>query len=573
MDNSGQRRPDGAARASQEAVASQLSENGKRVQARSLDTDVRRLQRAMVVAEAGVWEWDIASDRVELSDILRSITGIPLERISLALCEFMALVHAQDRPMVEAELRKTLESRTAHEAEFRIVRSDGRTRWVVSRGAGEYDEQGTPLRIIGVTNDVTERKLAQIALQQSEERFRTLVEATATIVWLANSDGSLKHISQTFERYTGAKVEEGLGAGWLAAIHPDDREHTLAVWGKAIATGENYETEFRLRRVDGVYRYFYVEGASLCAADGKVREWIGIVTDIDDRKQAEARLEELHKQLADSSRLAGMAQIATNVLHNVGNVLNSVNVSASLVADRVTKSKISGLTRVTALLRKHEADLATFIGSDPKGKLVPGYLSQLAEHLRAEQGETLKELDSLRENIDHIKRIVAMQQNYAKRSDVFESVNLVDLVEDSLRLNEASRDRHRIAVHRQFETVPSIRLDKHKVLQILVNLLSNAKQACDDSGRTDKQVTVQVANVEGGIKVSVIDNGVGIPAENLARIFNYAFTTRKLGHGFGLHSAALAAKELGGSLTAHSDGPGKGATFTFEVPLGAAKHP
>jgi signal transduction histidine kinase len=120
---------------------------------------------------------------------------------------------------------------------------------------------------------------------------------------------------------------------------------------------------------------------------------------------------------------------------------------------------------------------------------------------------------------------------------------------------------------REFEDVPPINVEKHKILQILVNLVRNAKYACDDSGRPDKRVTVRVTNGDGWIKISVADNGVGIPPENLTRIFSQGFTTRKGGHGFGLHSSALAVKEMGGQLLVHSDGPGRGATFTLDLPV------
>jgi len=112
-------------------------------------------------------------------------------------------------------------------------------------------------------------------------------------------------------------------------------------------------------------------------------------------------------------------------------------------------------------------------------------------------------------------------------------------------------------------------VERHKILQILINLLRNSKNACSESDRADKRLTVRVANGEGRIKISVLDNGLGIPPENLARIFNHGFTTRQDGHGFGLHSSALAAKEIGGSLTVQSDGPGQGAAFTLELPCPA----
>jgi signal transduction histidine kinase len=270
--------------------------------------------------------------------------------------------------------------------------------------------------------------------------------------------------------------------------------------------------------------------------------------------------------LVDASRQGGMAEIATNVLHNVGNVLNSVNVSTGLIVERVKKSKTPGLARVVDLLGQHEHDLAAFIAQDARGKHLPAHLAQLSTHLAGEQEALVNELDSLRRNVEHIKEIVAMQQNYAKVGGVKEMINVVDLVEDGMCLNEGSLRRHGVEVTREFEQVPPLNAEKHKILQILVNLLSNAKYACQESGRTDKRLTVRVANGEGRIRISVTDNGIGIPPENMTRIFNHGFTTRKDGHGFGLHSGALAAKEIGGSLTVQSDGPGEGAAFTLELP-------
>jgi signal transduction histidine kinase len=163
-----------------------------------------------------------------------------------------------------------------------------------------------------------------------------------------------------------------------------------------------------------------------------------------------------------------------------------------------------------------------------------------------------------------------MQQSYAKVSGVAEKIAVADLVEDAIRMNAGALTRHDISLVRDYRARPTVTVDKHKVLQILVNLIRNAKYACDEAGRIDKQMIVRVAAENSRVRISVVDNGVGIPEANLARIFQHGFTTRKHGHGFGLHSGALAAKELGGALTAHSDGPGRGATFTLE--LGIESH-
>ena len=287
--------------------------------------------------------------------------------------------------------------------------------------------------------------------------------------------------------------------------------------------------------------------------------------EIEERKRMETQVAATHKELLIASRGAGMAEVASNVLHNVGNVLNSVNVSATLVVELARKSKVAQLEKAVALLDEHAADLAGFLTAHPKGVQLRSYLRQLSQLLAREQQTAIAELESLRKNIEHIKDIVAMQQSYAKISGVIETVNVSELVEDALRMNEGALRQHDIQLIREYLDVPPISVETHKVLQILVNLIRNAEYACDDSARPDKELRLRISPTAGGVAIAVVDNGIGISPENLTRIFSHGFTTRKGGHGFGLHGGALAARELGGSLTAHSDGPGTGATFVLEL--------
>jgi PAS domain S-box-containing protein len=292
------------------------------------------------------------------------------------------------------------------------------------------------------------------------------------------------------------------------------------------------------------------------------------VVDITARKQLELKMEQTHQQLLVVSRQAGMAEVATGVLHNVGNVLNSVNVSANLVVDSVRTSRASSLAKVVELLDKHQTDLAEFLTRDEKGKQVLAFLGGLNDHLAAERAALLEELRSLTANIEHIKEIVAMQQANAHRFGVVETAQAAELMESALKMNEAALNRHHVEIIREFEEVPPILVDKHKVLQILINLLQNAKRACIQSAEQERQVTVRIRRNGGrAIRMEVADNGVGIPPKNLTRIFAHGFTTQTDGHGFGLHNGALTARQLGGTLTAQSEGSGKGATFILELPL------
>jgi signal transduction histidine kinase len=279
-------------------------------------------------------------------------------------------------------------------------------------------------------------------------------------------------------------------------------------------------------------------------------------------------LESSQTQLIATARQAGMAEIATNVLHNVGNILNSVNVSAGLLGGTLRTSRAQGLARAVQLMDEHAADLGDFLSRDARGRLLPGYLRQLAPALAAEQQGMLEELARLIRSIDHIKDVVATQQSYAGSSSIVEPLQICDLAEDALRMNGEALARHQVSVVRDFAQVPVAPLDRAQVLLILVNLISNANCAIESVMDGARQITLRVAALNGALQVSVKDSGEGIAPENLTRIFAHGFTTRKTGHGFGLHSCALAARQMGGTLTAHSDGPGRGATFTLEFPIG-----
>lgn len=286
------------------------------------------------------------------------------------------------------------------------------------------------------------------------------------------------------------------------------------------------------------------------------------------------QLRDAQSELLDSARQAGMAEIATNVLHNVGNVLNSVNISADLVARKLRTSKALGLGKAMQLINEHPDDLGTYLREDEKGKLLPGYLNQLVEAIAVEQQGLTDELAQLSKSVDHIKDIVSTQQSYAGVSSVLEPLQVSALMDDALRMNSGALNRHHVTVVKEYADVPQIMADKHRLLLIMVNLISNAKYAMSNLTDRPRQITLSIQTVEDNIlQISVKDEGEGIPAENMTRIFTHGFTTRKEGHGFGLHSCALAAIEMNGRLTAYSDGPGKGALFTLQIPLNDAAGP
>jgi DNA-binding LacI/PurR family transcriptional regulator/signal transduction histidine kinase len=280
-------------------------------------------------------------------------------------------------------------------------------------------------------------------------------------------------------------------------------------------------------------------------------------------------LAKANAELVETSRLAGLAEMATGVLHNIGNALNSVNTSTSLLADQLSKSRHGGVTRVAKLLAEHAADLGDFISRDPKGSQVPGYLAQLGTQLEAEHAATMEELQGLRGMIDHINQIVAAQQSYAQVSGIIEKTEPEEILEFALRLGEASLTRHGITVHRDYQETARISMQRQKTVQILVNLIRNAKESMDEARPPEKRLELGIQTAaDGMISISIGDNGVGIDPANMARMFSFGFSTKPNGHGFGLHNSALAAREMNGRLEVRSEGLGKGARFILTLPSG-----
>lgn len=298
---------------------------------------------------------------------------------------------------------------------------------------------------------------------------------------------------------------------------------------------------------------------------------VGALQDqIKERARAEARTRELHEQLVATSRRAGMAELANGVLHNVGNVLNSVNVSASLLLERLRTSKADGLQRAVELIERQAADLGAFLTASAQGSKLRHYLATLAAHLVDDRDALARETRDLSRQIDHMKEIVSRQQSYARVSGTTSAIRPAQIVDDVLAMQTSSLQRHDVRVVRHDRFARECELDRSRVMQILMNLVSNAKHALRDAGHGGALLEIAIdAEGDDRFRVTVTDNGVGIHPDNLTRIFAHGFTTKAYGHGFGLHHSANAATEMGGRLWAESGGPGAGATFVLELPVRA----
>ncbi len=447
--------------------------------------------------------------------------------------------------------------------------ADGRSTWVLTSKLPWRNPAGTIIGTFGISKDITALKRAEEDLQNSSDMLQALLDNIPDRIYFKNAQSRFVKVGKALVKRLGMTSPDQVVGKTDFDFHPPelarqfvhDEEHIMATGEAIIAKVEKQVGP------DGEPIWASVTKVPIYDRIGQIAGIIGISRDITALKRAEDELQQKSKELIEASRAAGMAEVATGVLHNVGNVLNSVNVAATLVSDMVRRSKAINLARLAAMLKDHGQNLSEFLTQDEKGKQIPGYLEQLGKHLADEQQTLLRELDEMRKSVDHIRDIVATQQGYAKVGGTIEPIIAVDLVEMALRMQLTALTRHDVTVNRQFSPVPTVLAEKHKVLQILNNLIRNAKQAMEANLDGKKHLTIRIApNGRGGVSIQVLDNGMGITQDNLNKIFAHGFTTRQGGHGFGLHSAALAAKEMGGSLTVHSEGLGKGAMFSLDLP-------
>ena len=444
-----------------------------------------------------------------------------------------------------------------------------RWRTAALRWRNERLEKGIAERTAALAERTVELAKSNEAIRASEYFYHSLVESLPQIIARKDAEGRFTYANPAFGEMVGRPGEQIVGLSDRDIYPPERAAKIRADDVRVMETGQVLEYENVIARPGQKKRYLQVKKVPLYAE----RRPIGVLVlfwDMTVFRETEELLRHAQQELIETSRLAGIAEVATGVLHNLGNALNNVNTSASLAADRLRKSKAPGVGKAAQLLLEQGDRLAEFFATDPRGRQLPDYLQQLAALLQEERAGSLRELEALQDSVDHIKQIVAAQQSYAHVSGLVELAPPAELVEFALRISEASLTRHHVTVVREFSPAPNVNVERHKVLQILINMIRNAKEAMGESRRSEKQLVLGIrTSPEGRVQVYVTDNGIGIAPEDLTKVFSFGFTTKVDGHGFGLHTSANAAKEMGGTLTARSDGLGQGATFILELPPGA----
>ncbi|GAB4511464.1 MAG: hypothetical protein Tsb0020_29260 [Haliangiales bacterium] len=380
---------------------------------------------------------------------------------------------------------------------------------------------------------------------------------------IANLDQIIVYLNSVDEGYD---INEIIGTHVDTLIPPEQRPKSQQAFAKVLATGTVHHFETFID-APGVERQWYSTSIAPVAEDGAApTAFVYTTTNITQQRLAEEQLKQTQEELLEASHRAGMSEVATGVLHNIGNVLNSVNVSASLMIEQVGASQLGRLNRAVSLLETHEDQLATFLSENPKGKLLPAFLRKICDELTGEQARLRRELGNLVEHVGLIRSTVTAQQSLAKLGAMIEEIEPEQLLDRALALFRIDIDNLAVQVSVTVEDPRQIAIDKQATLQILANLVRNAVESLATVA-PPRSLQLRYHTDANWLYVEVADNGAGITGDAIDKVFSHGFTTKKTGHGFGLHSSSVAAETMKGTLAVASDGEGQGARFTLKLPL------
>jgi signal transduction histidine kinase len=452
-------------------------------------------------------------------------------------------------------------------ARYRRRDPDGTVRYVQTYQRFFYDQDGKPTRTLGANVDITESQQRQAELEALSIRFGIATRAAHAGVWeWQESSDELWWDDTMYAIYAlPAETFRPTHASVVAMIHPDDLALAQAAWESALRDSGQLCVQFRVVRPDS--SIVHVDSLAVVVTDSSTahRRMVGITLDVSERVHAEQRERLLQKQLREASHQSGMAEVATGVLHNVGNVLNSLGISSSTAQARLRAAQFDRVERVATLLDAHRAGLGDFLTTDPRGQRLPEYLGALGMQLKRDAEGLQDEIDAINGHVRYLREIVQAQQSFARVGGAEEAVNVRELVEAALTLK--GQDLRDAEITRDIAEIPEVWTDRYKLLQIIVNFIANAGDAMTANESGGRRIAIRARCVHDQLEIAVEDSGVGIPADLLPRVWEFGFTTKTHGHGFGLHSAAVAAQQLGGTVAAHSAGPGQGACFSVKIPV------
>ena len=353
---------------------------------------------------------------------------------------------------------------------------------------------------------------------------------------------------------------------WLELVHPEDRDYVRANAGNGSIGRTTPNLQYRIVRPDGSVRHVESIASSTERQTGAADRIAGVTLDVTERVKSEERRYGHQQQLRYSSHQAGMAEVATGVLHSVGNVVNSLGIAHATVRRNLKSLRLDQLQQVTDLISVNRSTLVSFLTADPRGQHLPTYLPALSAQICSFVQAALAEIDTSEELLQHLRDVVSAQEVHAHVGTIREPVDLQELI-NAILVGEALELPPTVEVVRRYEDLPLIHTDRHKLLFILMNLLNNARDAVLASAGHSGRIVVRLER-EGNHALAVVeDTGVGMSPDVLSRLWRFGYTTKSNGQGFDLHNSANAAREIGATITAHSDGPNEGSRFIIRLPI------
>src|SRR5262245_46247847 len=500
-----------------------------------------RLNLAMQAGDIGMADWRIRDDVIVLSEKLVEIYGLPPDKTILRYEDWRERVYPEDLPALEELILGTFERKLQNwRIVYRIVRTDnGEVRWIESRHNVFYDAQGEPLRTTGATLDITEHKQAEETIRESETRFRQLADVMPQIVYSCPPNGKVDYANRRWYEYTGASTEQPIEDASIDALYSDDRESTLRQWRNSVETGQPFETEYRFRRKDGQYRWQLSRGIPIRDRQNRVLQWIGTMTDIHDRKEAEAVREEVLAREQSARETAEAANRSKDeflalVSHELRSPLNAILGYAVLL-------RHGGLD---AQKIKHAADVI-----EHSGKAQAQLIEDLLDTARIISGKLRLDLGP---------------------------VDLVSVIEQAVQTIRPAADAKRISLETDLPSeIGQITGDPTRLQQVVWNLLSNAVKFTPQGG----SVEARLERVDPYIRITVSDTGKGISPDFLPYVFDRfrqadASSARRYGGlGLGLALVKYLVELHGGTIDAVSGGEGQGSTFKVTLPVRAVATP
>ena len=542
--------------------------------ARNAASESAMLERLSVATQAAgiqCWEYDFKQHKVVwLEQGLEHPPTTPEAIAAAGEAMFDQILPEDDaigRDMTEAAL---VEHKPMVSTRSRRLDADGKLHHIQMYQRLFYDEHGERARALGAMLDITESIERQVELEALSIRFGIATRAAHAGVWEFRVKTSESWWNDTMYVIYGCSPEtfKPTLAAALAMIHPDDLPIAQAAWTEALDNSNQLHVQFRIVRPDGSIAHLDSLAVVVTDPETQERRLVGISLDISERVEAEQRERWLQKQLREASHQSGMAEVATGVLHNVGNVLNSLGIATSTAQTRLKACQIERVGQVAAMLEVNRLSLSEFLTNDDRGKRLPNYLTALGARIAADAESVQQEFAAISGHVQYLRQIVQAQQSFARVGGAQDEVDVSEVVETALTLK--GQELKGAEITRDIGELPPVQTDRYKLLQIVVNFIANACDAMAANRSAVSRMAIRVHAADGQLEIAVEDSGVGIAPELLPRVWEFGFTTKAHGHGFGLHSAAVAAQQLGGTVLAQSNGVGLGARFSVTIPIHAA---